>query len=180
MCGPLYSKGGEQMANLTRAYGTLTLAGNWAQEDIALLNPVVKSWALHDYGLSADGPFSVERREVSFFGDGAWDFYGVLENLPEWTEDWIEHPKPGTEQPLNRETYEALIRVMAEKELSISVVFTEECEGMSQEEREEEHRGAFHGEVEIDGEERFYSLWYEDLDDEDDDDCDGEEDEEDE
>ena len=159
MCGPLYSKGGEQMANLTRAYGTLTLAGNWAQEDIALLNPVVKSWALHDYGLSADGPFSVECREVSFFGDGAWDFYGVLENLPEWTEDWIEHPKPGTEQPLNRETYEALIRVMAEKELSISVVFTEECEGMSQEER-------------------FYSLWYEDLDDEDDDDCDGEEEDE--
>ena len=166
------------MANLTYADGTLTLVGNWTAEDVDLVNQVVKSWAFNGYGLCC-GPFSVDDRENPFFGDGAWDFYNVLDSIPEWTEQWIEHPKPGTDHPLARETYEALIRAMAEKDLHILVTFTEECYGGDDKEDDEEHKGAFHGEVEEDGENRFYSLWYEDLDEEEEeDDWDDEEEDE--
>ena len=59
------------MANISSAYGTLALVGDWPEEAITLANQVVKSWAFHgEYGLSMWDDFSFEQEEIEFSGSG--------------------------------------------------------------------------------------------------------------
>ena len=105
------------MANISSAYGTLALVGNWPEETIALVNQVGKSWVFHgEYGLSMWDDFSFEQEEIEFSGTGRWSFADTLEHLDAWTWDWIRNPAPNTDHPLEEETYTALLRAMARQD----------------------------------------------------------------
>ena len=112
------------MANISSAYGTLALVGDWPEETIALVNQVGKSWVFHgEYGLSMWDDFSFEQEEIEFSGTGRWSFADTLEHLDAWTRDWIRNPAPNTDHPLEEETYTALLRAMAEEDLQLAVSF---------------------------------------------------------
>ena len=110
------------MANITTAEGSLTLVGNWQQEDINLFLPVLKSWSFYgEYGIQRCDTPSCQRRKVSFSGCGRWDFGGTLESFHEWTLDWIQN-----HGPLTQDQYDAFLQDMAEKDLRIEVEFEED------------------------------------------------------
>ena len=110
------------MANITTAEGSLTLVGNWQQEDIDLFLPVLKSWSFYgQYGIQRCDTPSCQRRKVSFSGCGRWDFGGTLESFHEWTLDWIQN-----HGPLTQDQYDAFLQDMAEKDLRIEVEFEED------------------------------------------------------
>ena len=112
------------MANISSAYGTLTLVGDWPEETIALVNQVGKSWAFHgEYGLSMWDDFSFEQDEIEFSGAGRWSFADTMEHLDAWTRDWIRNPAPNTDHPLEEGTYTALLRAMEEENLQLAVSF---------------------------------------------------------
>ena len=112
------------MANISSAYGTLALVGDWPEETIALVNQVGKSWVFHgEYGLSMWDDFSFEQEEIEFSGTGRWSFADTLEHLDAWTRDWIRNPASNTDHPLEEETYTALLRAMAEEDLQLAVSF---------------------------------------------------------
>ena len=55
------------MANITRANGTLTLVGDWKEEDIALFQPVLRSWEFEgQYGIQHCGNLSEQNNSASF------------------------------------------------------------------------------------------------------------------
>ncbi len=55
------------MANITSASGTLTLAGDWNADDIALFQPVLNSWGFYgQYGIQDCGKLSEQNKSVSF------------------------------------------------------------------------------------------------------------------
>ena len=63
------------MANITRANGTLTLAGNWDADDIALFQPVLRSWSFYgQYGIQHCDKLSEQKKSASFYGCGRWGF----------------------------------------------------------------------------------------------------------
>lgn len=112
------------MANISSAYGTMSLVGGWPEEAIALINQVGKSWVFHgEYGLSMWDDFSCDETEIEFSGTGRWDFADTLEHLDAWTRDWIRNPAPNTDHPLEEGTYTALLRAMAEENLQLAVSF---------------------------------------------------------
>ena len=86
------------MANISSAYGTLTLKGDWNQEAIDLFQKVLNCWSFHgEYGLEADGLLSLDQRQTTFEGTGRWGFTSTLqEEFDDWTRDWIE---PGAHVP---------------------------------------------------------------------------------
>ena len=87
------------MANITRANGTLTLAGNWDADDIALFQPVLRSWSFYgQYGIQHCDKLSEQKKSASFYGCGRWGFSGTLESFHAWTLDWIKNHGPLTEQ----------------------------------------------------------------------------------
>ena len=99
------------MANITRANGTLTLVGDWKEEDIALFQPVLSSWEFEgQYGIQHCGNLSEQNKSASFFGCGRWGFSGTLESFHEWTIDWIK-----THGPLTVQEYQDFLKNMHKK-----------------------------------------------------------------
>ncbi|OUN07204.1 hypothetical protein B5G43_06245 [Flavonifractor sp. An92] len=118
------------MANISSAYGTLTLKGDWNQEAIDLFQKVLNCWSFHgEYGLEADGLLSLDQRQTTFEGTGRWGFTSTLqEEFDDWTRDWIEHPAPDSDHRLDWETYRACLELMCLKHLSVSLSFEEEAD----------------------------------------------------
>lgn len=117
------------MANISSAYGTLTLMGNWSAEAIELFHPVLKAWEFHgEFGLRAYGRPTPNRPNVGFSGTGRWSFSGTLDSFDNWTRDWIKHSRPGTNHPLTQEQYDAFLQVMERDDLSIRVEFNDKGE----------------------------------------------------
>lgn len=115
------------MANISSASGTLTLRGPWSEEDIALFVPVLDTWQFYgEYGIqSYDTKLSTRHMSTGFYGCGRWSFSGTVASFDEWTRDWIKN-----RGPLTQEQYNALLRVMQEKELSILIEFDDDEEGV--------------------------------------------------
>lgn len=116
------------MANMSSAYGTLTLVGYWSGRAVELFHPVLKSWEFYgEYGMRAYRMPTPNRPSAGFSGTGRWSFSGTLERFDSWTRDWIED-SPGTSSPLTQEQYDALLRAMARDDLSIRVEFNDKGE----------------------------------------------------
>ena len=112
------------MANITSASGTLTLAGDWNTDDIALLQPVLSSWSFYgQYGIQHCGKLSEQNKSASFYGCGRWSFSGTLELFHEWTLDWIKN-----HGPLTKQQYEDFLKNMFEKDLKIEMHYVDEDE----------------------------------------------------
>ena len=110
------------MANITRANGTLTLAGNWDADDIALFQPVLRSWSFYgQYGIQHCDKLSEQKKSASFYGCGRWGFSGTLESFHAWTLDWIKNHRPLTEQQ-----YQEFLDRMHQKELKIEMKYTDD------------------------------------------------------
>ena len=110
------------MANITRASGNLTLAGGWKDEDIALFQPVLKSWSFYgQYGIQDCESLSEEKKTAAFYGCGRWGFSGTLESFHEWTLDWIK-----THGPLTEKQYYDFLKNMAEKDLTIEMDYEDD------------------------------------------------------
>ena len=118
------------MANISSAYGTLSLKGDWTQEDIDLFQKILNCWSFHgEYGLEADEPLSLEKRETTFQGTGRWDFASTLKlEFDAWTRDWIEHPALGSANQLDWGTYQACLEIMCLKQLSVFLRFEDEAD----------------------------------------------------
>lgn len=121
------------MANISHATGTLRLNGLWTQEALDLVNPVLEAWEFHGaYGLRVYGSISGDPFQddlsVKFEGTGRWDFAGSLENFDDWTWDHIHNPPAGTGHPLSEAAYRALLEIMYEKGLTISLGYNDELE----------------------------------------------------
>lgn len=110
------------MANITRANGTLTLVGDWKEEDIALFQPVLNSWSFYgQYGIQYCGNLSEQNKSASFFGCGRWGFSGTLESFHEWTIDWIK-----TQGPLTEQEYQDFLKNMHKKDLKIEMSYEDD------------------------------------------------------
>ena len=112
------------VANITNAEGTMTLKGNWNEEDIAIFQPVLDSWTFYgQYGIQHCGKLLPENPKADFYGCGRWGFSSILESFHEWTLDWIKN-----ENSLTQEQYDAFLKNMYEKDLEIEMHFTDEDE----------------------------------------------------
>ena len=110
------------MANITRANGTLTLAGNWDADDIALFQPVLRSWSFYgQYGIQHCDKLSEQKKSASFYGCGRWGCSGTLESFHAWTLDLIKNHGPLTEQQ-----YQEFLDRMHQKELKIEMKYTDD------------------------------------------------------
>ncbi len=121
------------MANISHATGTLQLDGLWTQEDLDLVNPVLRAWEFQGaYGLRVCGSISGDpfqkNLSVEFAGTGRWSFAGSLENFDAWTWDHIRNPPARTDHPLSEAAYRALLKTMYEKGLTISLFYDDELE----------------------------------------------------
>ena len=113
------------MANISSANGTLTLAGDWNADDIALFQPVLSSWSFYgQYGIQHCDKLSEQKKSASFYGCGRWGFSGTLESFHEWTLDWIQNHGPLTEQQ-----YQDFLDNMCKKDLKIEMHYVDEGEG---------------------------------------------------
>lgn len=116
------------MANISSAHGTLTLVGDWTQEDINAFLPVLDCWEFYgQYGIQSYYTTPTEDRpKTDFHGCGRWSFSGTLASFDEWTRDWIQRH----DEPLSAGQYEAFLRLMAQRNLSIQVEFNDVEEGV--------------------------------------------------
>lgn len=118
------------MANISNTEGTLYLVGDWALEDTKLVNEVINSWQwegeyrLETYGLLDLSP---EKLSIKFAATCKWNFRDMLEEIEETNRWWITGPEQ-TDNPLSAETYDALLEVMHQKNLSIRFQFVDRLE----------------------------------------------------
>lgn len=124
------------MANSASGSGTMILGENWTQEALEAFKPVLEAWRFYesDAFISAGwlGSYSTEVKSgqytisVSIYGH--YSCGNTIENLDEWTREWIRE-KPWTKEeykrsvvsnrPLNEEQYERLLKLMHESNLKI-------------------------------------------------------------
>ena len=122
------------MANISHATGTLQLDGLWTQEDLDLVNPVLRAWEFQGaYGLRVCGSISGDpfqkNLSVEFAGTGRWSFAGSLENFDAWTWDHIRNPPARTGHPLSEAAYRALLKTMYETGIHLNRGYRETSEG---------------------------------------------------
>ncbi len=72
------------MANISSAFGTMTLVGEWTQDMVDKLNVLSGAWETWYYNISAD-PFKANHNPVVFVATGRWWFGGTIESIGEWT-----------------------------------------------------------------------------------------------
>ena len=147
------------MANISHAEGKVFLEGLWSQEDLVLAHRVMRAWEFYgEYGMSVSrifGDLFQEGLYAEFTGRGRWSFTCTLPDFDEMTRDVIAHPAENAE-PLAAETYDALLKVMYEKDLIISFSFKDELE-----EGGIEHGG---GRFASDGRKLLYATRYDEQD----------------
>ena len=144
------------MANISSAYGKLTLNGNWTEEAVEALRPVLDAWEFYgEYGMRIYEYPTVDKTTIEFNGCGRWSFSGTLSDFDSWTRAWIkDQPERNGKPiaPLSQEQYDLLLELMCDNDLSIEVEFEDVEEGCGSDVMET-------GEFTSDGE----SLCYETL-----------------
>jgi hypothetical protein len=116
------------MANISDAYGSMTLKGSWTPALIEKLNIIAQEiWAKWFYNTELD-PFNPdaapEERVSTFNGNGRWAYSSNLENLGRWTSEKIE------KQSEFADVFAELIREMKANELVIEVDYFDEEAGL--------------------------------------------------
>jgi hypothetical protein len=111
------------MPNLSSAYGTYKIIGEWTNEMLSALNATAKVWESFYFPTLIMGEFTEEIREQPFNGDGRWTYTSNLQGMHEWT---LCRFKEG--EISGREQYEKLLVDMEAKGSYIEVEFNdEEC-----------------------------------------------------
>jgi hypothetical protein len=110
------------MADISSAYGTMTLVGEWSQDQIMALNHIAyEIWSGWYYDIDVLGAFSTRDRPVPFHGNGKWRFENSLNSIGTWSNDkFVDKP---TEL---RVVYNDLIACMEAYKLSIDIAFHDE------------------------------------------------------
>jgi hypothetical protein len=113
-----------QMANLSDAYGTMTLKGTWPPELIECLNVIASEiWAKWYYDIQLD-PFDTTEVQggppAIFSGNGRWAFESNLEALGRWTADDIE------DRPELSAVYNKVLSEMYAHGLTIEASYSDE------------------------------------------------------
>jgi hypothetical protein len=118
------NKENNKVANVSTAYGTIELVGEWTDELIAALNRYTQNWARWTYGITPDEDFSQESNSVIFTGSGKWTLESTLEGIGASSALENEH----TENQDLRDDYAILIREMEKRNLGLALSFDdEEC-----------------------------------------------------
>ena len=122
------------MANISSADGKITLRGDWTQEALDALDPVMDAWGFYgEYGIQSYDGFDLDHLSCSFYGCGRWSFSGTLDSFDDWTRDLIEK-KPKRQDgtllhDITQEQYDNLIKIMHENDLTIEFNFEDIEEG---------------------------------------------------
>lgn len=113
------------MANVSDAYGAMTLKGAWTPALIKTLNTIAAEiWAHWYYSIEIkpfDPKATPRERTTDFNGWGRWTFRLNLENLGDWTLDSLHSTSDFTTAVLNK-----LIQAMHDKGLIIEIEYTDE------------------------------------------------------
>jgi hypothetical protein len=110
------------MANISSAYGNMTLAGDWKRDQINALNEIAaKVWNRWHYDIDVFDEFSEKQLSSAFSGNGRWVFEYNLECVGRWTEDSVKD-----EHPELLPAYKTLLADMEERGLAISLSFSDE------------------------------------------------------
>ena len=113
------------MANISNAFGTMKLTGNWTAELIKTLNTLARDiWGSWHYDIQMEA-FDVDtinsyEQSTAFLGNGRWAFNSNLECLGKWMEEEIK------ENPAFRGMYYSLLSGMHTNQLQIEVSYTDE------------------------------------------------------
>jgi len=108
------------MANISTAYGSMILEGNWSREDIDCLETISKEhWSKWYYNIELED-FDEICGEISanFYGTGRWTFQSNLEALDRWTKD--------TDDEKILSALKSLLENMQKKSLEIKIMYTDE------------------------------------------------------
>jgi hypothetical protein len=113
-----------KMANISSAYGSMTLKGAWMPAAIKTLNTIAREiWATWSYGVQLDD-FDEEsnhgEQTATFYGSGRWAFNSNLECLGRWTTEEI------TGNPALSAMYNDLMMQMHANGLTIEVSYSDE------------------------------------------------------
>ena len=130
---PTTAEGGMDMANISSAYGKLTLEGNWTEAAVDALKPVLDAWEFYgEYGMRIYEYPTVDKTTIEFNGCGRWSFSGTLSSFDSWTRSWIaDQPERNGKpiSPLTTEQYDLLLQLMHDNDLSMVVAFEDVEEG---------------------------------------------------
>ena len=130
---PATAEGGMDMANISSAYGKLTLEGNWTEAAVDALKPVLDAWEFYgEYGMRIYEYPTVDKTTIEFNGCGRWSFSGTLSSFDSWTRSWIaDQPERNGKpiSPLTTEQYDLLLQLMHDNDLSMVVAFEDVEEG---------------------------------------------------
>jgi len=106
------------MANISSAFGTMTLKG-WDLNTVKLLDCITDVWSKWYYSIQIepfyDNEIDESRFSQSFSGSGRWTFENNLESLSRWTKDEIKNDR---DLFIN---YHVLLYRMAKRDLCIDV-----------------------------------------------------------
>jgi len=116
------------MANISVAYGIMTLKGNWTPKLVEKLNIIADEvWAKWYYDIQLDSFEPTEENKGAltaiFSANGRWAFNSNLEALGEWTMDDIK------KNPETYVVYSELLNGMYENNLTIEVSYSDEESG---------------------------------------------------
>jgi hypothetical protein len=112
------------MANISSAYGNMSLTGDWKRGQIDTLNKIAdKVWRSWGYNIDVSDEFGAdtERLSSAFLGNGRWAFELNLEYLGAWTENGVADGYPEL-----LPAYKTLLADMEANGLSIDVSFSDE------------------------------------------------------
>ncbi|MCL2220800.1 MAG: hypothetical protein FWC20_00565 [Oscillospiraceae bacterium] len=110
------------MANISSAFGTMILEGDWSNEDVAGLNLISQNilfkWY---YNIELDDfEESGGKYYASFIGTGRWVFAANLKSLDRWTKEDVRENKSLEASFVN------LLKSMHSNNLEIHVTYTDE------------------------------------------------------
>jgi hypothetical protein len=113
------------MANISSAYGTMTLVGGWEREHIAALNRIADElWRRWHYDIDVFDEFTAENLSSSFSGNGRWTFESNLESIGRWSDGCFADGYSGLHA-----VYKTLAADMEANGLSVDVAFSDEESG---------------------------------------------------
>ena len=115
------------MANMSSAYGHMTLKGPWEPETVMHLNTIAREiWASWHYDIQID-PFEAEYKQIeptaTFYANGRWTFCSNLESLGNWMTGDVK------DKPELNAIYNELLKAMYDNGLTIEVSYSDEESG---------------------------------------------------
>jgi hypothetical protein len=108
------------MANISDAYGTVTLVGNWTDEMRKNLNIVKEEMVSWCYNIDIFEDFTPQISSQSFHGDGRWSFFSNMESLDRWILDECKS------KPELSIAFAALTTDMEKRESQLSFSYTDD------------------------------------------------------